>query len=228
MKVAILDNSIDSDVYTPIAHWRSFLPVPWHAFPATKGEFPEPRDGFTHIILTGSEASIMEREGWVDEEVAFVQTASAEGIPILGSCYGHQLLSLALLGPEHVRRCAVPELGWLPINTVQKSSILPHEEAFYSFTLHFDEACDVTPDFIILAATERCPVHVMQHKNLPIWGIQAHPEIDIPSAVQLLQNFKRSDPARKELYHDALQMASMDSGTISHIVQRFLQAPSLL
>ena len=77
MKVAIVDNSIDSSIYNPIIHWKSYLKVEWEAFKAIKSHFPDLKKGYTHLILTGSEASILEREKWVNEEVELIQEAAA-------------------------------------------------------------------------------------------------------------------------------------------------------
>ncbi len=226
IKVAILDNSQDSDVYTPVEHWKAFLPVPWQAYKATEGQFPSKNDGITHVILTGSEASIMERDPWVDEEVAFIQDAAASKIPMLGSCYGHQLLALALLGPAHIKRCEVPEMGWLSISVSQHDPMLGTDKAFFAFTLHFDDVSNMDEEFMILGVTKQCPIHIMKHHTLPIWGIQSHPEIDISAGKQLLMNMLTADPARKDLYQNALRMIPRDSGKIGPFVRQYLQAGS--
>lgn len=118
MKVAIVDNSINPDVYTPVDHWLMHLDVNWEPFRAKKGDLPD-LDNFSHLILSGSEASILEGEDWVEREIDLIQEAIRKGMPILGSCYGHQLLALALVGPDYVRNCPEPEVGWI---TVQVSS----------------------------------------------------------------------------------------------------------
>ncbi len=109
IRLAIIDNAMDHSVYTPVEHWRKHLPMEGETFRAPAGEFPDLQDGYTHLILTGSEASIVEREAWVNIEVDLVQRAASGGLAVLGSCWGHQLLALALSGPENVRRCSEPE-----------------------------------------------------------------------------------------------------------------------
>lgn len=69
IKIAIIDNSLDSSLYNPVAHWSSHLQCDWEAFKAKESQFPDLKKGFTHVILTGSEASIIEKERWVEEEV---------------------------------------------------------------------------------------------------------------------------------------------------------------
>jgi len=115
IRVAIIDNSIDPSVYTPVAHWAGFLEAPWQAFRAPEGKLPG-LASFSHFILTGSEASILDLQPWVADEIDFVNGAFEAGKAILGSCYGHQLLARALAGPACVGRCREPEIGWIPVD----------------------------------------------------------------------------------------------------------------
>ena len=123
MKVAFIDNSIDSSIYNPEEHWKPYFGVEWNSFRATKNRFPDLRKGYTHLILSGSEASIIEKENWVYEEIEVVQDAVEKGLSILGSCYGHQLLASALLGSSSVQRCVQPEVGWIPIQIIEENEL---------------------------------------------------------------------------------------------------------
>jgi len=224
IKVAIIDNSIDPEVYKPVEHWGVFLGAPWESFRAPEGRLPDLAAGFSHVILTGSEASIVEREPWVEEEVRFVRAALRQGFPILGSCYGHQLLALALRGPERVRRCPRPEIGWIPLRIEQKSAILGEPGRAYAFSSHFDEVIGLDQEFRILASTPGCAVQAFELCRRPVWGIQFHPEIDIPAAREFLANIIRRAPANAALFKEALRLVPHDSGLIRNIVGCFLAA----
>jgi GMP synthase-like glutamine amidotransferase len=226
MKVAIIDNSIDPEVYKPVEHWSAFLGVPWEAFRASEGRLPDLAAGFSHVIITGSEASIVEREPWVEEEVRLVGAALSQGFPILGSCYGHQLLALALRGPEKVRRSPRPEIGWIPLRIEHKSTILGEPGTAYAFSSHFDEVIGLDREFRVLASTPGCAVQAFELRRRPVWGIQFHPEIDIPAAREFLVNILGRAPANAVLFEDALRLAPRDSGLIRTIVDGFLAARS--
>src|SRR4030042_118627 len=174
-RVASLDNSIAPSVYTPVEHWAAFLQVPFASFRAPEGQLPDLEKDFTHLILTGSEASIVEREGWVDSEVEFVRDALSRGFPTLGSCYGHQLLVLALCGPAYVRRCSRPETGWRAIAIREKSGLMGGEGVLYAFSSHFDEVVGLDDRFRILASTPDCPVQAFELKGRPGGGMQFLP-----------------------------------------------------
>ncbi|MDH5466127.1 MAG: hypothetical protein OEY25_01755 [Candidatus Aminicenantes bacterium] len=110
-RLAFIDNSIDSSVYNPEEHWKPYLEVEWDSFKATKHQFPDfKKVKYTHLLLTGSEASIVTRDKWAEEEAEVIQEAVERGLAVLGSCYGHQLLAYALLGSSSVRRS--PRLKW--------------------------------------------------------------------------------------------------------------------
>ncbi len=224
LKVAILDNSIDPAVYKPIDHWRQFLSVPWESFRALDGQFPDLASGLTHLILTGSEASIVQREPWVAEEVEVVKEALARGFPVLGSCYGHQLLVLALRGPAHVRRCPQPEIGWIPIKILRPNGLLGKPRPAYSFSIHFDEVINLDDGFSLLASTPACSVQAFKLKGQPVWGIQFHPEIDVAAAQELLGNLLKRRTENNFLFEQALAATPRDSGLIRRIVHHFLAA----
>jgi GMP synthase-like glutamine amidotransferase len=222
--VALVDNSVDPSVYKPVDHWKTFLGVPWEAFRAVEGCFPDLERGYTHLILTGSETSILDREDWVEGELEIIREALEKRIPILGSCFGHQILALALRGPAHVRRSPQPEVGWLPVRIEKKSSLLGRRGEAYSFTIHFDEVIGLDDEFIILASTPECPVQAFELRSGPAWGIQFHPEINIPAARELLRNLVRLKPETSPLFERALKTKPRDSGLIRRIVRGFLNA----
>jgi GMP synthase-like glutamine amidotransferase len=222
IRVAIVDNSIAPTIYKPVEHWAAFLQVPFASFRAPEGRLPNLEKDFTHLILTGSEASIVEREDWVDTEVEFVRDALSRNFPTLGSCYGHQLLALALCGPAHVRRCSRPEIGWYPIAIRRKSGLLGEKGVVYAFSSHFDEVIDLDESFRVLASTPDCPVQAFELKGRPVWGIQFHPEIDIPAAQEFLRNLVDLGLKTSDLFAGALRLNPQDSGLIRSIVRHFL------
>jgi len=220
--VAIVDNSIDSTIYRPVGHWSRHLSAPWQAFVAREGQLPDP-GGFSHIILTGSESSIVEREPWVDEEAAMVREAVGRGTAILGSCWGHQLLAFALAGEAHVRRAARPEIGWIALRLEKDSDILgPAGTNPYTFSIHYDEVCDLPPEFEVLASTGACPIEAFRAGDKPVWGLQCHPEIDIPTGLKNIRDLIDREFKGRESLLEALSQTPRDSGLIHRIVPAFM------
>lgn len=222
VKVAFIDNSVDSSIYNPHEHWKPYLEIAWDSFKAKESHFPDLNKGYTHLILSGGEASILERENWVYEEIEVVQDAVEKGLSILGSCYGHQLLAFALLGSASVQRCVQPEVGWIPIQIKVENELLGKKRTAFTFSSHFDEVVNLSDAFLVLASSKDCQIQAFQLKKRPIWGIQIHPEINISNAQILLKKFVSLNLETKSFFENALKSNPKDSGLIRRIVKRFI------
>ncbi len=223
-RIAIVDNSIDPSVYRPVEDWSRRLDAPWRAFTAREGSLPDPAD-FSHLILTGSEASILEREPWADAEAVLVREAVAAGTAVLGSCWGHQLLAYALAGPARVRRAAGPEIGWIAIRLDRTSDLLgPAGSTPFTFSSHFDEVCGLPDEFEVLASTKDCAVEAFHLRDRAVWGLQCHPEIDIDTGLRFCRDLLARGFRGGQAFREALALTPRDSGLIGRIVRTFLAA----
>jgi GMP synthase-like glutamine amidotransferase len=224
IRLAIIDNSVFPEIYRPVEHWSRYLTVPGEPFVARDHRFPDPAR-FTHLILTGSEASILEPAAWVDEEAEVVAEGVRRGLVVLGSCWGHQLLAQALAGPGRVGRCPRPEIGWISLRLTASSALLGEAgEEPATFSLHFDEVRDPGPDFEVLASSSMCAVQAMRLRERPVWGLQCHPEVDIPTGRRFLGDLVGAGFKGREALLEALVSTPRDSGLIRKIVPAFLAA----
>jgi len=224
-KLAVMDNSLWPEIYDPTSHWTEFIRLPYQAFRAEDGEFPDLDDGFTHLILTGSEASIVNPPAWVEKEVEVVRKAVNKGLAVLGSCFGHQLLVLALAGPSHVRRAAQPEIGWIEVEVLQPDPLFGEKGKLWVFSSHYDEVCDLDEEkFQIIARSQNCQVQAFRLKGQNVWGIQAHPEINPANARRLLTGMLERNFSGWEVIEKALSSSGKDSGWIETISRYFSRA----
>ena len=96
-KVLILDGAIDLDSYRPTDEGRNLLGgVPADSVHLPSGEIVPDLKTYSHIIVTGSEASIVEPAPWFEVEARAVREAFGLGKRLLGSCFGHQMLMAAI------------------------------------------------------------------------------------------------------------------------------------
>lgn len=220
-RLAVIDNAIDHSTYNPIRHWKICLETDFDIFKATSRQFPDTQD-FTHIILTGSEASILQREKWVYDEIDLVKEAAERGVALLGSCYGHQLLVVALAGPHHVQRCANPEIGWISITINREDDFLGDERSAFCFSSHLDEVKELSDEFLVFASSDLCKVQGFRLRNQPIWGLQIHPEMNMNEAKWYLKKRVENKHEPLQLFQVAMNSQPRDSGLIHQVVKNFL------
>ena len=111
------------------------------------------------------------------------------GLPILGLCYGHQLLVYIAGGV--VKPAEKREYGITYVTVVRPIDVLeglgPKEKVWMS---HSDAVYRIPEDYEVLAYTENCPVAAFKHKSRPIYGLQWHPEvIHTENGMKMLRNF---------------------------------------
>jgi len=110
-------------------------------------------------------------------------------LPILGLCYGHQLL--AQLTGSKVEPAACKEYGIAQVAIDKPVGVLEGlSEKEQVWMSHGDTVFAPPPEFEALAHTENCPVAAFRHKTKPIYGLQWHPEvIHTENGMRMLQNF---------------------------------------
>lgn len=226
-RVLIVDNSLDPSIYRPITHWGRHLDCKFETVSPPTGAFPAELKPFSHVILTGSEASILDDEAWIVRECELVRDIAEAGIPLLASCFAHQLIVLALSGKRFVRCAVRPEFGWL--EALQESpagkgdpvfGALP--QSFSMFSAHFDEVFPLPRDWQRLAFSIDCANAAIKWKKGPIWGIQHHPEINFHDGEILLTAIPERMPGRRRIFERNLYPDHRDSGVIDDIVKAFL------
>ena len=111
------------------------------------------------------------------------------GIPILGICYGMQLMCEALGGK--VDSHPAGEYGRAICKVTQTDPLLNGWETESEVWMsHGDQVRAISDVFIPLAQTSTCPFAAVKHRTLPFYGLQFHPEVThTPQGALLLDNF---------------------------------------
>lgn len=123
------------------------------------------------IILTGGPSSCYE------EGAATCSTELFEmGIPVLGLCYGAQLMMHILGG--RVEKAPVREYGKTEVLVNTTSPLFQNvQDHTICWMSHFDYISKVAPGFEIVAHTANCPVAAAQNTDRKLYAIQFHPEV---------------------------------------------------
>lgn len=136
------------------------------------------------VILSGSPCSVR------DAGAPSVDIGKFKGIPVLGVCYGAQLIAHLKGGdvlPSHMR-----EYGRARLSTVDHHSELLKEISIDTqvWMSHADTIASVPSDFEVIASTPSVAVAAYKVKEMPIYGIQFHPEVThTTEGKNLLRNF---------------------------------------
>ena len=136
------------------------------------------------LILSGGPASV-----YADAAPALDPELLELGIPVLGICYGMQLLALELGG--RVEGAEIGEFGRSQLSVGVSGKLLAHTpEQQTCWMSHRDTVFAPPPGFTALASSTASPVAAFESLEREIYGIQFHPEVvHTPYGQQVLQNF---------------------------------------
>ncbi len=139
------------------------------------------------IILTGGPNSCYEADSPTYKKELFEL-----GIPVLGLCYGAQLMQYVLGGK--VEKAPVREYGKTEVMVDKSSPLFANvEEKTICWMSHFDYISNVAPGFKISAHTADCPVAAAENLDKNLYAIQFHPEVlHTQEGSKMLYNFVRN------------------------------------
>ena len=108
------------------------------------------------------------------------------GVPVLGICYGAQLM--AVLTGGQVLRQDKREYGRVPLRITGDSLLwndIPRDTVCWMS--HTDQIDRLPPGFTAIAATQNCPVAAMADENRALYAVQFHPEVQhTPEGARML------------------------------------------
>jgi len=130
--------------------------------------WPEPGDADA-IVSLGSEHSALDTsQRWIREEIEFLAATHSASVPVLGICFGGQVLSAALGGT--VSRAPRAEVTWRPIETQAPDLITAGPWPFWH-----EDRFDLPPGARLVAGSE---TEVVAFSDGASVGVQFHPEAD--------------------------------------------------
>ncbi len=135
------------------------------------------------VIISGGPASVLQPGSpQVDPD-----TLSA-GFPVLGICYGHQLMAHYLGG--QVNKGERGEYGVAHLTVTQPDALLAGVEPSQIWMSHFDTVGAIPAGFQITASSDISGVAAMSHPERKLFGLQFHPEVvHTHAGTRILRNF---------------------------------------
>lgn len=144
------------------------------------GEPLPPAASFGGIIITGSHDMVTEKHPWSEKTADWVRQAVEAGIPLLGVCYGHQLLAHAMGGVVGDNPKG-KEMGTVSIrlnrNGRKDRLFEGTPETFVAQACHSQSVMQLPAGATLLASSDMDPHHAFVIGRRA-WGVQFHPEFD--------------------------------------------------
>ncbi|TQF00535.1 MAG: glutamine amidotransferase [Spiribacter salinus] len=180
------------------------------------GEWPENPGAADAWLVTGSRASVHEPPEWVAPLQAFVRQIHAAGQPLVGVCFGHQLVHSAL-GGRTERSARGWHLGSYPVECHAGFAGLPAGGPLRLLAVHQDQVVEPAPGFQRLASSPDCHWYASYHEQ--VFTIQGHPEFDREFFSALMQRVRQK--AGDQAVDAALGALPPDDDTLA--IRRFMR-----
>ena len=139
------------------------------------------------IILSGGPLNVYE-----NDKYKFDKKILQAGVPVLGICFGHQILSKELGG--RVNKSKHREFGLATINKVSNSILTKNffnkKNQSNAWMSHADQVSKMPKNFKIVASTKNSKLTIIENTKENFYGVQFHPEVThTPKGKILLSNF---------------------------------------
>ena len=154
--------------------------VPVRVVDPRRGEALPTGEEVAAAVLTGSTAMVTDRADWSEATARWLADRVAEGLPVLGICYGHQLLAHALGGEAdwHPQGMEIGTVSVRKSDAACDDPLFAHlPEVFPAHVVHSQTALRLPPGARCLASNDFEPHHAFRFGEAA-WGVQFHPEFD--------------------------------------------------
>ncbi|MBS3744841.1 MAG: glutamine amidotransferase [Wenzhouxiangellaceae bacterium] len=176
-----------------------------------RGEVLPPIESLDHapaVLVTGSPAMVSDRLDWSETTAGWLAGAHAAGLPILGVCYGHQLLAHALggkVGPNpEGRRMGRTRVEFSDAQEPLTGAFAPAA----AFNVSHVEIVLAPPEGArVIGTAPHDPYHALYFGNKS-WGVQFHPEFD--HAIMAAYIEARAAPLHAEGQNPAALIEALD------------------
>ncbi len=194
-------------------------------FDVVAGEGPSSIDAFDGYLISGSEASVYDERPLIPTLEAFVRSVAAQKIPLVGICFGHQIIARAL-GARVEKNPQGWGIGRISYRVSSPQPWMSQQKEISMLALHGDQVLSLPQDSVVMLQNDFTPFAGLAYKRAPIISVQAHPEFSAAYAEALLLELRGTYIA-EELVDKALASLNKpnDSGEVISWIRGFLKNP---
>lgn len=193
--------------------------------------FPVDLDDVDAIISCGGPQSATDDSiEWIRQEMDLMRLATERELPVVGLCFGSQVLARAL-GGEVSRMDGGPEFGWheVSLSPAGREDAMHAGMPWKAMMAHFHHDCvsELPPGATLLASSEMCKVQAWT-AGLRTYGFQYHPEIQAGDLEKILAD-ESTGYSKTGIGHDALVKQSQQHyAAFERITNRLFENIALL
>lgn len=147
------------------------------------------KTGIAKIIISGGPKSVYKEPPNLGSMVCEKVRDGEIKLPLLGICYGHQMIAHVFGGKVEKGQSAEYGTGEIEIDD-EDDLFKGVPDKLKVWVSHYDQVKEMPEGFEKLAHSESCGVEAMKHKEYPIYGVQFHPEVwHTEKGEEILKNF---------------------------------------
>jgi GMP synthase (glutamine-hydrolysing) len=176
--------------------------------------------GAAAVIITGSALSVTEALPWKESVSAALRELVSAEVPVLGICFGHQLLGHALGGRVDVNPHG-REMGSVPLSILEDDEVVGQCGSIIANSTHLDAVVELPPGARVLARTRQDPNAALRF-GPRAWGVQFHPEID----AEVMRHYfvaRRANLLAEGFDIEASERSLRDAPEAALVIDRFLR-----
>ncbi|KQP45059.1 glutamine amidotransferase [Pseudorhodoferax sp. Leaf274] len=192
-----------------------------HVADARRDTLPAPQT-LAGVVITGSHAMVTDREPWSETAAAWLRGAVQAGLPVLGICYGHQLLAHCLGGEVGYHAGGI-EVGSVAVQLQPAAGADPVfgdlPPVFAAQVVH-RQSVHALPDGAVQLAGNAFEPNQAFRVGPAAWGVQFHPEFSAPAMRAYVE---RLAPELRDEGHDPAALAAgvVDTPAAARVLRNF-------
>ena len=196
LEVGLVREDISADFDTYPQMFETLLSsadpdLQYKTFTVVEGEMPESAQDCDAWLITGSRHGVYEEHDWIEPLSELVREAYSSDIPLVGICFGHQLIAQALGG-----KVIKSDKGWgVGVHQYalkdQPDWMKSPDGTVKINAFHQDQVIEVPDNATVIASSEFCENAALLYGNKAI-SFQGHPEFENNYQMALLKNFSPS------------------------------------